>query len=170
MKYPPAKLETYIQEALTEADKSALANEVPVGALIVHNGEVISKAHNQTEALKDPTAHAEVLALRSAAKKLGDWRLNECDLFVTLEPCLMCSGAILQSRIKTVIFGAWEDSDESQSSFDLLLDQRHENIPRVIGGILENECQAVLKEFFKNRREKPEGWPSGLRRTLGKRV
>ena len=132
--------------------KSALKTEdVPVGALIVDNeNNVIATGYNEREAHQDPTAHAEVVAIRRAAQKLGTWRLDECKLIVTLEPCAMCAGAIAQSRINTLIFGAWDEKAGAVGSvWDVLRDPRAIHKMEVIGGVLEADCAELLTNFFR---------------------
>ena len=144
---------SFMRIALEEARVGFEAGEVPVGALVVKDGEVISKAHNQVEDNDDPTGHAEVLAIRRAAEKLGDWRLNYCHLYVTLEPCTMCIGAIRQSRIGALIFGATDDRlGACGSLYDLSEDQRLGPTPRVVRGVLAEECGSILSDFFKSKR------------------
>ena len=134
--------------ALEEADKAAKKSEVPVGAVIVCDGEVVSSAHNLTNTLRDVTAHAEILAIREAEKRIGDWRLDNCELYVTLEPCMMCMGAIINSRIKRIYFGAYD------KDFGFAL-SNHFTMPyhtEIYGGICEDECKKVLQDFFKTCR------------------
>ena len=146
----------YMQLALREAQKSADNDEVPVGAIIVRNGQVIGKAHNQTELLKDPTAHAEMIAITQAASAVGDWRLTETTLYVTKEPCPMCAGAIVLARIPTVVFGVSDPlRGGAVSVFNILNHPQLNHRPAVITGILENECRAMLQSFFKAKRRKP---------------
>ena len=145
-----------MQLALREAQKSADNDEVPVGAIIVRNGQVIGKAHNQTELLKDPTAHAEMIAITQAASAVGDWRLTETTLYVTKEPCPMCAGAIVLARIPTVAFGISDPlRGGAVSVFNILNHPQLNHRPIVITGILENECRAMLQSFFKAKRRKP---------------
>ena len=128
-------------------------NEIPVCALIVKENVLISKAINQTEVLKDATAHAEILALREAANVLENWRLNDCILYTTLEPCAMCTGAIINSRISKVVFGAYDlNAGACGSKINLFKDLGKENQIEIIGGIMELECAKLLKEFFVLRR------------------
>jgi tRNA(adenine34) deaminase len=146
----------YMLLALREAQKSADNDEVPVGAIIVRNGQVIGKAHNQTELLKDPTAHAEMIAITQAASAVGDWRLTETTLYVTKEPCPMCAGAIVLARIPTVVFGVSDPlRGGAVSVFNILNHPQLNHRPAVITGILENECRAMLQSFFKAKRRKP---------------
>ena len=128
-------------------------NEIPVCALIVKENVLISKAVNQTEVLKDATAHAEILAIKEASKKLNNWRLNDCSLYTTLEPCAMCTGAIINSRVSKVIFGAYDlNTGACGSKINLFMDLDKENHIEIIGGIMELECAKLLKEFFVLRR------------------
>ena len=141
--------------AAIEIAKLALAtDDVPVGALVIDpTGRVIGRGSNQREIDKDPTAHAEIVALREAALEQNNWRLDNCTLIVTLEPCAMCAGAIAQSRIKTVVFGAWDEKAGAVGSvWDILRDPRSPHQIEVIAGILEDECAELLREFFKEKR------------------
>ena len=139
--------------ALDEARLSGA--DVPVGAVVIDaSGALIARAHNEREATGDPTAHAEVLAVRAAAAVLGEWRLSGCTLVVTLEPCPMCAGAIGLSRIDRVVFGAWNDEyGAAGSMWDLLRDRRLTHRPEVVSGVLAEECSALVREFFANRRD-----------------
>ena len=130
------------------------ADEVPVAAAVLGpDGDVISTAHNQTIELNDPTAHAEIVAIREASEKLSSWRLDSCTLIVTLEPCVMCAGAIKTARIPKVVFGAWDERvGGSGSRYDILRDSRLGPEVEVISGVLENECSAVLSNFFSEKR------------------
>jgi tRNA(adenine34) deaminase len=144
----------YMSMALEEARTAFMQGEVPVGAVIVREGSVLSRAHNMTEALNDPTAHAEVLALRKAGEALGDWRLNECTMFVTLEPCVMCAGAIAEARISQLVIGAFDyKAGAAGSVYNVVQDVGLGHRVRVVYGILQQECELLLKEFFKNRRQ-----------------
>lgn len=133
---------------------SAADDDVPVGAVVLDPaGEVLALATNEREASGDPTAHAEVVALRRAAQTLGTWRLEGCMIAVTLEPCPMCAGAIHLSRISRVVFGAWNDTyGAAGSAWDLLRDRRLSHRPEVVGGVREAECAAVVREFFERHR------------------
>ena len=133
---------------------SVVSKDVPVGAVILNaNGDLISTGNNQREVLNDPTAHAEIVAIRHAATALGNWRLDGCIIVVTLEPCAMCAGAIAQSRISKVVFGAWDEkAGASGSVWDLLRDPRALHKVEVTSGVLEEECAAMLKEFFSEQR------------------
>lgn len=138
--------------ALQEA--KAAGEEVPVGAVLVsETGEVLATAHNQRESKSDPTSHAEIEVIRQAAERLKEWRLESSTLFVTLEPCVMCAGAIVAARIPRVVFGAWDERlGAAGSAYDVLRDSRLGRPAEVVAGILEVECTAVLKEFFASRR------------------
>lgn len=140
--------------ALEEARKGALRGEVPVGAVVTRDDALVASARNRREELKDPTAHAEILVLREASYELGDWRLEGCVLYVTLEPCLMCAGAILQTRIKRVLYGAQDPKGGACGSvYDLLNDGRVSPRREVVGGILEEESSELLRSFFCSRRK-----------------
>ena len=139
----------WMRRALEQANVAAMRDEVPVGALIVHNGSVIAEAHNQRETLKDPTAHAEMLSITQAAASLGDWRLEGTTLYVTLEPCVMCAGAILQSRIPRVVFGASDPKGGAVSTlFQLLNDSRLNHRCEVTAGVMASQCGSILTDFF----------------------
>ena len=149
----PMDFEHFMHLALEEARCSG--DEVPVGAVLVDsNGEVLASAHNLREQKSDPTSHAEIEVIRQAAAKLADWRLEETTLFVTLEPCVMCAGAIVAARVPRVVFGAWDERIGSSGSiYDILRDPRLGKPVEVVSGVLESECSALLKEFFASRRE-----------------
>ena len=142
-----------MHEALAAAAESAAAGEVPVGAVIVRDGRVIARAANRTIRDQDASAHAEMLALREASRTLGRWRLDDCTLVVTLEPCAMCAGAIVLARVARVVFGAWDDKAGMAGSVgDLLRHPRLNHRPEVAGGVLADDCAAMLSEFFSARR------------------
>ncbi|ACI20668.1 MULTISPECIES: tRNA adenosine(34) deaminase TadA [Thermodesulfovibrio] len=146
--------EYFMKEALKEAEKAYEKGEIPVGALIVVNGEIISKAHNIKETTFDPTAHAEILAIREAARILGAWRLTDATLYVTKEPCIMCSGAIVNSRIKRLVYGCNDPKGGAVVSlYNILNDKRLNHQVEITNGILEEECRVILKRFFKELRE-----------------
>lgn len=139
--------------ALAEAEQAALADEVPIGAVIVRQGQVLASAHNQREQLRDPTAHAEMIAITQAATALNSWRLEDCTLYVTLEPCPMCAGAIVQSRIKRVVYGADDPKAGAvRSLYQLLQDARLNHRAEVTAGVLAEECGQVLSRFFQQKR------------------
>ena len=143
----------WMAAALDEARLAAEAGEVPVGAVIVRDGVIVSRAHNRTVRDADATAHAESLAIRAANAALGSWRLDGCTLYVTLEPCAMCAGAIVLARLDRVVFGAWDPKAGMAGSVgDLLRHPRLNHRPEVGGGVLEAECGAMLNEFFAARR------------------
>ena len=139
--------------ALEEATIAAKNGEVPVGAVVLHNGKIISRRHNEREASGDPTAHAEVLALRDASQVIGSWRLDECTLVVTLEPCVMCAGALLNSRIGRLVYGAADlKGGATASLYNVMSDPRLNHNPPVEHGVLASESQALLQEFFAQKR------------------
>ena len=145
--------EFFMWEALQEAEYAAREDEVPVGAVIVRDGRVIARAHNQREQLQDPTAHAEMVAMTQAAAAVGSWRLEGCTLYVTLEPCPMCAGAILQARIPTVVYGAADaKAGAVDSLYRLLNDERLNHRCEVVSGVLRDACAAVLSRFFEGKR------------------
>ena len=146
--------EEWMQQALQLAKKSEGRGEVPVGAIIVYQNEIIGKGWNQPILLHDPTAHAEMIAITQAAEALGDWRLADCTRYVTLEPCPMCAGAIVQARLPTVIFGAADPkAGGCQSLYAITNDERLNHRSIVIGGVLEHECGTILSEFFQMQRD-----------------
>ncbi|MFM9067720.1 MAG: tRNA adenosine(34) deaminase TadA [Planctomycetota bacterium] len=146
--------EYYMRQALREAEAAQGENEVPIGAVIVRDGRVIAAAHNQREQLHDPTAHAEMVAITQAAGQIGDWRLERCALYVTLEPCPMCAGAILQARIPIVVFGATDPKAGAvHSLYQLLNDPRLNHRCHVIGGVLADSCGGLLTSFFQAQRK-----------------
>lgn len=145
--------ERFMQEALSEAEKALALGEVPVGAVVICQDEIIGRGHNQRELLHDPTAHAEVLALRDAATHQGGWRLSGCTLYVTLEPCPMCAGALLQSRIERVVYGADDPKGGCAGSLlNILQFPGFNHEVKITGGILAAESTALLQEFFQQRR------------------
>ncbi|HZX39957.1 MAG TPA: tRNA adenosine(34) deaminase TadA [Streptomyces sp.] len=139
--------------ALAEAERAALSGDVPVGAVVLaKDGSLLAAGHNEREATGDPTAHAEVLAIRRAAALLGEWRLSGCTLVVTLEPCTMCAGAIVQSRVDRVVCGARDEKAGAAGSlWDVIRDRRLNHRPEVILGVLEQECAKQLTDFFRER-------------------
>lgn len=139
--------------ALAEARLAFEEGEVPVGAVIVHQERAIALAHNQREMLHDPTAHAEMIAITQAAEALGSWRLLDCTLYVTLEPCPMCAGAIVQSRLPTVVYGATDPkAGACQTLYQIATDPRLNHQAAVIGGVLVDDCRSILQEFFAQQR------------------
>ena len=145
--------EFYMRRALQEAEQAFAENETPIGAVIVHQGRIIASAHNQREQLKDPTAHAEMIAITQAAQAIGDWRLEGCAIYVTLEPCPMCAGALLQARMPLVVFGAADPKAGAvQSMFRLLGDARLNHRAIVVGGVMEGVSAELLTRFFRQQR------------------
>lgn len=139
--------------ALALAAQAAELEEVPVGAVIVQQGAVIGRGHNQPIGSHDPTAHAEINALRAAAQRLNNYRLADCDIYVTLEPCVMCMGALLNARVRRLVFGAYDDKAGAAGSvLDLSADRRLNHRLEVTGGLLEDECSALLQQFFRAKR------------------
>ena len=146
-------IEKFMKEALKEAKKAYKKLEVPIGAVIVKDNKIIARAHNLRETKKQACAHAEILAIEKACKKIGAWRLEECDLYVTLEPCAMCAGAIINSRIKNLYIGAMDEKGGAVGSkINLLKDIKLNHTVEVESGILEEECSKILKDFFKELR------------------
>ncbi|MBR2614391.1 MAG: tRNA adenosine(34) deaminase TadA [Clostridia bacterium] len=147
-------IEKFMRLALKEADKGERLDEIPIGAVIVKDGKVLAKAFNKRESLQDPTAHAEILAIKKASKKLKSWRLDGCEMFITLEPCPMCAGAIVNARIKKVYFGAKEPKSGSViSKFNILTDAGLNHKVEFLGGVLEEECSQKIKTYFKSLRK-----------------
>jgi len=139
--------------AIKESLKALKYKEVPVGAVITKNNKIIGRGYNRVEGLNDPTAHAEIIAITSAANTIKDWRLKDCKLYVTKEPCAMCAGAIINSRIKFVGFGIYDEKEGcSGSLYQLCSDPRFKHQSAIKGGILENECKLLMQEFFKQKR------------------
>ena len=146
--------EKFMRAALLEARRAALAGDVPVGAVVVKDGKIIARGRNRREERGDPTAHAEIEALRKAAGKLGGWYLHDCTLYATLEPCPMCAGAAMQARLEAVVFGAWDPKAGCCGSLmNLLGDMRFAHRLAMRGGLLAEECAEVLKAFFQQRRD-----------------
>jgi tRNA(adenine34) deaminase len=145
------------QAMLVALEQARLATEhgdVPVGAVVVHNGVIIAARHNEREATNDPTAHAEVLALRDAAQHLGRWRLDDCDLVVTLEPCVMCAGALLNARVRTLVFGSADlKAGATGSLYNVCTDPRMNHNPLVVHGVREQESRQYLQDFFVAKRD-----------------
>jgi tRNA(adenine34) deaminase len=147
--------ESFMRQALREAEKAKKKGEVPVGAIVVLNGHIIGRGSNRTETKQSALEHAEQVALRAASKKLGSWRLQDCDLYVTLEPCTMCGGAIVLSRIRTLVYGTTDPKAGAVDSTARVLDNpklNHRVV--VVGGILKEDCAAILTGFFKDLRKK----------------
>ncbi|MGI6152927.1 MAG: tRNA adenosine(34) deaminase TadA [Christensenellaceae bacterium] len=146
--------EEYMQLAIVQARKAEEIDEVPVGAVIVLGEEVIAAAHNERETTQNPLAHAEITAIRQAAQKLKSWRLLDCTLYVTLEPCPMCAGAIVNARIPRVVFGAYDPKAGAFGTLYNLAEGKLNHTPEVLGGVLGEECGAILTQYFRNRRSK----------------
>jgi tRNA(adenine34) deaminase len=145
--------ESFMREALRQAQKAYEADEVPVGAVVVRAGKVIGRAYNQVELLKDATAHAEMLALTQAEAAVGDWRLIDCDLYVTKEPCVMCAGALIHVRIRRLIFGCADTrSGAAGGMINLLQHSALNHDYEITPGVLQNECAAILQDFFRQKR------------------
>ena len=145
----------YMRVAIKEARQAQLLGEVPIGAVVVHDGQIIGRGHNMREKFQDVTYHAEMLAIMEACTNLGSWRLENCDLYVTLEPCIMCSGAIVNARIKNVYYGAKDPKAGAVDSlYHLLNDQRLNHQVNVESGLLGAECSQMLKDFFREIRRK----------------
>lgn len=143
----------YMRQALALASRAAALGEVPVGAVVVCEGQVISEAYNERERLPSALAHAELTALARACEKLGRWRLSGCTLYVTLEPCVMCAGALVQARVDRVVYGARDPKAGAvESLYQVLSDARLNHRPAVVGGVLSDECGTVLSAFFRERR------------------
>jgi tRNA(adenine34) deaminase len=150
----PLPEEYFMREALRQAQKAYAADEVPVGAVVVREGRIVARAHNQVELLRDATAHAEMLALTQAEAALGDWRLTDCDLYVTKEPCAMCAGAVVHTRIRRVIFGCADRSAGAAGSMMNLLQMPTLNHRcEITSSVLQKECAAILQDFFRRQRE-----------------
>lgn len=146
--------ERFMREAIIEAQKAMEWGEVPIGAVVVRGDEVIARGHNMRETWKDPTAHAEMIALREASRVLKGWRLTGCKLYVTLEPCPMCAGSLLLARVDEVIFGAYEPKFGAVGSIlNLFSDYRFNHTPQSTGGVLADECGILLKDFFRALRD-----------------
>jgi tRNA(adenine34) deaminase len=143
----------FMRLAYFEAEAALAHGDVPVGAVIVHDGRVLAQAHNEREQRHDPTAHAEMLAISRAAEALGSWRLDNCTLYVTLEPCPMCAGAIVQARVPTVVYGARDPkAGAAESLFRLLDDPRLNHRSQIVAGVLAAECGNLLTDFFRQQR------------------
>src|SRR5258708_36771818 len=157
----PPNDDYFMREALRQALKGSKADEVPVGAVVVRAGKIVGRAHNQVELLKDATAHAEMLALTQAEAAVGDWRLIDCDLYVTKEPCAMCAGALVHTRIRRVIFGCTDPSAGAAGSMlNLLQMQSFNHRCQITSGVLQKECAAILQDFFRKRRDEQDSLTS----------
>ena len=145
----------WMKAAFREAEKAFEQDEVPIGAVVVQNGQIIGRGYNQCESLIDPTAHAEIIAITSASNTIKDWRLKDCRLYVTKEPCPMCAGALINARINMVIFGMYDEKEGCCGSlYQLCRDNRFKHQLTVKGGIMEDACTLMIQEFFKKQREK----------------
>ena len=146
--------ELYIKKCLALAKKSEMKNEIPVGAILTQNNIILAESHNLSINTNDPTAHAEINVIRSACEKINNYRINDSVLYTTLEPCLMCIGAICEARIETIVFGAYSSSESSiEEKFKILKDRYNlDHSPKFIGGILQNECSLMLRNFFNRKR------------------
>ena len=145
----------WMKAAFREAEKAFEQDEVPIGAVVVQNGQIIGRGYNQCESLIDPTAHAEIIAITSAANTIKDWRLKDCQLYVTKEPCPMCAGALVNARINMVIFGMYDEKEGCCGSlYQLCRDNRFKHKLTVKGGLMEGACTLIIQEFFKKHREK----------------
>ena len=145
--------EYFMRKAMQIAEEACSLDEVPVGAIVVHEGKVIGKGYNQRQTLNDPTAHAEILAITAAACAMGDWRLSGCSLYVTLEPCVMCAGAIVLARIDRVVYGASDPKAGAvENLYQILSDPRLNHQPKIQKGVLAKEAGLMLSEFFRKQR------------------
>ena len=155
--HPPGEPERWMAEALALARAAQLRGEVPVGAVVVSDGVIVGRGGNAPVAGNDPTAHAEIAALRDAARTLGNYRLTDCDLYVTIEPCAMCAGAMVLSRISRVVFGAWDEKAGMAGSVgDILRHPQLNHSPEVQGGLLAEQCAEMLRQFFEFKRSPME--------------
>jgi len=145
--------EYFMQRALSEAEKSAKKNEIPVGAVLVAEDKILSRAHNETIARNDPTAHAEIVAIRKACRKRDNYRLPDCDLYITLEPCAMCLGALVQARIRRLIYGALDPKAGAVESIMNFPFEKTNHMMDIKGGVLAEECGKILQDFFKDKRK-----------------
>ncbi len=148
--------EKFMKEALTLAFEAARQGEVPVGAVVVRGDEIVGRGYNRREGAKNALAHAEIMAIDDACRNLGGWRLWQCDIYVTLEPCPMCAGAIINSRIQSVYYGAKDQKAGSAGSLTNLFELQYNHKPTVVSGILEEECAEILSDFFKKLRDKKQ--------------
>ena len=147
--------EKWMKSAFREAEKAFEKGEVPIGAVVVKKGQIIGRGYNQCESLTDPTAHAEIIAITSAANTIKDWRLKDCNLYVTKEPCPMCAGALVNARISLLAFGIYDEKEGCCGSlYQLCRDNRFKHQLTVKGGIMEDPCTLIIQEFFKKQREK----------------
>jgi tRNA(adenine34) deaminase len=145
--------ELWMGEAMLLARQAAKENEVPIGAVVVRDGEIIGRGWNRNIALHDPTAHAEIMAMRDAGEAIGNYRLKDCSLYVTLEPCPMCAGAMIHARFARIVYGTADPkTGAAGGKFDILGDPAHNHVATIVGGCLADECSALLKDFFRQRR------------------
>lgn len=142
----------YMKKAFDQALKALEIDEIPIGAIIVYHDEIIAEAYNQKESLHDVTAHAEILAIQQASKTLNSWHLDDCIMYTTLEPCMMCSGALIQSRIQKVVYGAKVNRWDGMHQY--LTSHQFNHYPELIGGVYEKQCCMILSEYFKTKRKK----------------
>ena len=148
-----SKHEKWMKHAFKEAEKAYQENEIPIGSVVVYNNQIIGKGYNQCELLNDPTAHAEIIAISSASNNLRNWRLDDCTLYVTKEPCPMCAGALINSRIKMVVFGMYDEKEGCCGSlYQLCRDPRFKHQLSIKGGVMEYACKLIIQEFFKSKR------------------
>jgi tRNA(adenine34) deaminase len=148
----------FMKEALREAQKAFDKDEVPIGAIAVYKNQIIGRGHNQTEQLQDPTAHAEILAITAAANALNSWRLNDVEMFTTVEPCIMCSGALVLARVKRIIFGARDEKFGGCGSiFNIVEEEKMNHQIKITAGVMEKEAAALMKSFFVEKRKKNKG-------------
>jgi len=147
----------FMKEALKEAQKAFKENEVPIGAIVVHKNQIIGRGHNQTERLRDPTAHAEILAITAAANALSSWRLDGATIYTTIEPCIMCAGALVLARVKRVVFGAHDEKFGGCGSvFNVVSEKRLNHQVEISAGVMENESASLMKSFFEKKRKQKE--------------
>lgn len=146
----------FMAKAIAEARKAAGRGEVPVGAVIVHEGRIVGRGHNRPVAKNDPTAHAEVLALRAAARRLGNYRLTDCDLYATLEPCAMCLGAVVQARVRRLVYGAPDPKSGAVRSVMRFPFRKLNHRPAISSGVMAEECASVIKAFFREKRRRSD--------------
>ncbi|MGX7030073.1 tRNA adenosine(34) deaminase TadA [Vagococcus zengguangii] len=167
--YTLVEKEFYMEEAIKEAYRAQAKGEVPIGAVVVYQGKIVGRGHNLRETTQNAITHAEMMAIQEACQSLGSWRLEECDLFVTLEPCVMCSGAIVLSRVEQVFYGAVDPKGgATESLYQLLSDERLNHQVAIETGILEEECGQLLKDFFKKLRDKKKAKKLAERAKLNK--
>ncbi len=153
MNFLESNHEKWMKQAFKQAEKAYEQDEVPIGSVVIYNNQIIGKGYNQSKFLNDPTAHAEIIAITSASNNLRNWRLDDCILYVTKEPCPMCAGALINSRMKMVVFGMYDDQEGCCGSrYQLCRDPRFKHQLSIRGGIMEEPCKIILQDFFKNKR------------------